>query len=95
MPVSPILGRLVSAIAGRALARSFGGVAAGPAGAAIGLALPMVARRLGPMGMVGMAAGAWAINHFASKTPAQPAPLADRAPLVTPPPIPMVVADHW
>ena len=52
-----LLGNLVSAVAGRALARTVGGAAAGPAGAAIGMALPMVARRLGPLGMAGMAVG--------------------------------------
>jgi hypothetical protein len=57
-----IMGRIVTAVAGRAVARSVGGIAAGPAGLVLGAALPMLARRLGPMGMIGVAVGAWAIN---------------------------------
>ncbi len=59
-----LLGNMISAVAGRTLARTVGGVAAGPAGAVIGMALPFVARRLGPMGMIGMAVGAWAIGRI-------------------------------
>lgn len=62
-----IFGRIVSALAGRALARTVGGAAAGPAGMVIGAALPMVARRLGPLGMAGLAVGAWAIGKAAGK----------------------------
>ena len=58
-----LFGRVVTAVAGRAVARSIGGVAAGPAGLVLGTALPMLARRLGPMGMIGVAVGAWAINR--------------------------------
>jgi uncharacterized protein YqgC (DUF456 family) len=62
--VMALFGNMVGAVAGRALARTMGGVAAGPAGAIIGVALPFVARRLGPMGMVGLAIGAWAVNRL-------------------------------
>jgi hypothetical protein len=58
------IGNMISSVAGRALAQTIGGVAAGPAGAALGLALPFVARRLGPMGMVAMAVGAWAVTRI-------------------------------
>ncbi|PZN92331.1 MAG: hypothetical protein DCF31_16670 [Alphaproteobacteria bacterium] len=87
-----VVGRLVSTLAGQALARTFGGAGAGPAGAALGFALPMVARRLGPLGMAGMAVGAWAINRYMQKPAPAVAPAA-RAPIVTPPPIAMVVPD--
>jgi hypothetical protein len=59
-----LLGRMVTAVAGRAVARTVGGAAAGPAGLVIGTALPMLARRLGPMGMIGVAVGAWAVNRI-------------------------------
>jgi uncharacterized protein YqgC (DUF456 family) len=56
-----MIGKIVSAIAGRSFARTLGGTAAGPAGAVIGAALPVVlpavARRLGPAGMVVAAVG--------------------------------------
>lgn len=59
-----LVGNMITAAAGRTLARTVGGVAAGPAGAALGLALPFVAKRLGPLGMVGMAVGAWAVGRI-------------------------------
>lgn len=59
-----LLANMITAAAGRALAQTIGGVAAGPAGAALGMALPFVARRLGPMGMVAMAVGAWAVTRI-------------------------------
>ena len=59
-----MLGRLLGTTATTILARQIGGTAAGPAGAMLGLALPFVARRFGPFGMVGMAVGAWAINRI-------------------------------
>lgn len=56
-----MIGKIVSAVAGRSVARTIGGTAAGPAGAVIGVALPVVlpafARRLGPAGMVAAAVG--------------------------------------
>ncbi|GGE08249.1 hypothetical protein GCM10011529_13370 [Polymorphobacter glacialis] len=92
-----LIGSMISALAGRTLAQTVGGATAGPVGAVIGLALPVVARRLGPLGMIGMAAGAWAISR-ALKDRADKAafttPLAQRSPTVTPPPIPMAVADY-
>ena len=57
-----IMGRILTAVAGRAVARNVGGIAAGPAGLVLGAALPMLARRLGPMGIIGVAVGAWAIK---------------------------------
>ena len=56
-----MIGKLISAVAGRSIARTVGGVAAGPAGAVIGLAVPLilprVARTLGPLGMIAAAVG--------------------------------------
>ncbi len=54
---------IVSAVASRAIAQRLGGVAAGPAGLAIGLVLPAVARRLGPLGIASVAVGAWAMGR--------------------------------
>ncbi len=90
-----MVGSLVTTMAGQAIARTVGGVAAGPAGAVLGFALPIVARRLGPLGMIGMAVGAWAIHRYAqSQVPEHDKPLAERQPIVTPPPIPMAVPDY-
>lgn len=56
-----MIGKIVTAIAGRSIARTVGGAAAGPAGALIGAAIPVVlpraARALGPVGMVAAAVG--------------------------------------
>lgn len=62
-----IFGRMATALAGRAVARNVAGVGAGPAGLVIGAALPMVARRLGPLGMIGLAVGAWAVGKIVSE----------------------------
>ena len=66
-----LMGRVITAVAGRAVARTIGGVAAGPAGLALGATLPM-------LGMVGVAIGAWAVNHIIAKraasSPGQSAP---------------------
>lgn len=56
-----MIGKIVTALAGRTIARTIGGAAAGPAGALIGAAIPVVlpraARALGPVGMVAAAVG--------------------------------------
>jgi len=56
-----MIGKMVTALAGRTVARTIGGASAGPAGAIIGAALPVVlprmARALGPMGMIVAAVG--------------------------------------
>lgn len=59
-----LISNLLSTMAGRVVAERFGGAAAGPAGMVLGAALPFVARRLGPMGMVGLAVGAWAVGKI-------------------------------
>ena len=56
-----MIGKILSAVAGRSVAKTVGGAAAGPAGMLIGAALPVVlpavARRLGPLGMIAAAVG--------------------------------------
>ncbi len=88
-----MIARVMTMVAGRALARSLGGVAAGPMGAAAGIALPMLlprlAHRLGPWGMVGAAVGAWAVQRVLAKPAVVPED--HRPPIVTPPPVPMTV----
>lgn len=63
-----MIGKLITAFAGRSLARNVGGAAAGPVGAAIGLAIPFlvptVARALGPVGMLGAAAGGLLFTRY-------------------------------
>jgi uncharacterized protein YqgC (DUF456 family) len=56
-----MIGKIVTALAGRTIARTVGGAAAGPAGALIGAAVPLIlpraARALGPFGMLAAAVG--------------------------------------
>jgi hypothetical protein len=59
-----MLGRMIGSTATSLVARQIGSVAAGPAGAVLGLALPFVARRLGPAGMIAMAVGVWAMTRI-------------------------------
>ena len=69
-----MLRQIIGTTATTMLARQIGGVAAGPAGALLSVALPFAARRLGPLGMVGMAVGAWAINRVLQAQANMPAP---------------------
>lgn len=62
-----MLGRLISMMAGRSVARSVGGVAAGPAGTVVGILLPTVLRRLGPGGMVAAAIGGAVVRRAIKK----------------------------
>jgi len=70
-----MIGKLVTALAGRTLARSIGGVAAGPAGAIIGATLPVIlpqiARRLGPVGMVAAAVGGYVFTRYLERRAAR------------------------
>lgn len=56
-----MIGKIVTALAGRSIARTVGGASAGPAGALIGAAIPVIlpraARALGPVGMIAAAVG--------------------------------------
>jgi len=72
MRETSMLGNIISAAAGRTLARSLGGAAAGPAGAAIGAVVPVLipyaARALGPAGMAAAAVGGLLFSrHLAKK----------------------------
>ena len=87
-----LITRIASFAATRALAGTLGAAAGGPMGAAAGLLLPAVARRLGPWGMVGLAAGSFVVRRLARSAEARAAaqaatPPAARQPIVTPPPI--------
>lgn len=66
-----MIGQLVTALAGRTLARSVGGAGAGPIGAVVGAALPtaipFIARRLGPAGMVAAAVGSYVVARAMAK----------------------------
>lgn len=66
-----MIGKIVTALAGRSIARSVGGSSAGPTGALIGAAAPVLltplARRLGPVGMVAAAIGGVALTKYLTK----------------------------
>ena len=65
-----MIGRIISMFAGSAIAKSAGG--AGPMGAVVGAALPTVMRRMGPLGMVAAAAGAYALSKYVKRQQAAP-----------------------
>lgn len=71
-----MLGRIMTAMAGQAVAKRVGGAAAGPAGAVLGMLLPTVSRRLGPLGMIGLAAGSWAVSRAMARRKAASPPQA-------------------
>ncbi|GGI83118.1 hypothetical protein GCM10007973_19550 [Polymorphobacter multimanifer] len=83
---------MVTALATRAVARSVGGVSAGPVGMAIGVALPTIVRTLGPAGMIGLVVGGWAVKKVVEKRDRAAAdrlmPVAPARPTLTPPPSP-------
>ncbi|QMW22601.1 hypothetical protein [Sandaracinobacteroides saxicola] len=90
-----MLGKIITALAGRSIARSVGGASAGPTGAIIGAVvptvLPRIARRLGPVGMIAAAAGGYALTKFLENrrkvpvTPALPAPQSAAPPVAATP----------
>ena len=74
-----MLGKIISAEAGRRIAQRFEGRDAGLAGAVIGAAAPMViarvvGRRMGPLGWIALAAGGYAVKRYMDKRPAPTAP---------------------
>lgn len=79
-----MIGKVVTAIAGRSVARTIGGASAGPAGAIIGAALPVVlprmARALGPMGMLVAAVGGMLFKRWMSRRKERQAALASLPP---------------
>ncbi len=62
-----MLGRIISMVAGRSIARTVGGAASGPAGAVIGVLLPTVLRRMGPQGMIVAALGGYVVKKAMKK----------------------------
>jgi hypothetical protein len=74
-----MLGRLVSSVAGQTLARTIG-TAAGPAGTVLSVAVPFIARRMGPWGLAGMALGAFVVNRVMKEKAARDAADFDAAP---------------
>ncbi len=57
------VGRMVSAMVGQKVVADIGHDASGPAGAIVGMTLSIIARRLGPLGMMGVAVGLWAVQE--------------------------------
>jgi hypothetical protein len=74
-----MFGRLISSVAGQSLARTIGS-AAGPAGTVLGVAVPFVAKRLGPWGIAGMAIGALVVNRVMAEKAKKDAADFDAAP---------------
>jgi hypothetical protein len=66
-----MIGRIVGALAGRSMARNMPGGMGGMGGMALGAALPTLARRMGPMGMIAAAAGGYAVKRMMDKRRAQ------------------------
>ncbi|WP_419815025.1 hypothetical protein [Glacieibacterium sp.] len=60
-----MLGKIISAVAGRAIGNRIGGARAGSLGTVAGAALPFVLKRMGPMGMLGALIGGYAIKKYA------------------------------
>jgi len=69
-----MLGRFVSMMAGRSVARTLGGAASGPAGAVVGVLLPTILRRLGPGGMVAAAVGGAVVRRAVRRAAARRGP---------------------
>lgn len=80
-----MIGKLVTAIAGRSLARTLGGASAGPAGLVVGAALPIVLPRiaatLGPAGMVAAAVGTLFFGRYMARRAERRASLPIHAPI--------------
>jgi uncharacterized protein YqgC (DUF456 family) len=79
-----MIGKIVTALAGRTVARTIGGASAGPAGAIIGAAIPVVlprvARTLGPLGMVAAAIGGVMFTRWLERRNAREAAAAGLPP---------------
>ena len=57
------VGRMVSAMVGQKVVADIGTQATGPAGAMVGITVSVISRRLGPIGMVGLAIGMWTMHE--------------------------------
>ena len=62
-----MLGRIITAAAGGAIAKQVGGVAGRTVGMVAGAVLPGVLRRLGPVGMIAAAVGGYALTKVIEK----------------------------
>jgi hypothetical protein len=76
-----MIGRILSAMAGRSIARNVGGPGGGMRGMAIGAALPTLARRMGPRGMIAAAAGGYAVKRMLDNRRAQSMTTTGKAPV--------------
>lgn len=61
-----MLGKLIGAVVGERMARHVGGVN-GTSGALLGAAVPIVLRRLGPVGLIAAAVGGYALKRYYDK----------------------------
>jgi uncharacterized membrane protein YebE (DUF533 family) len=66
-----MLGKLIGAVAGAKATEHVKGVG-GAGGALLGMAAPMVLRRLGPMGLIAAALGGYAYKRYADKQAKRP-----------------------
>ena len=81
-----MIGRTLIGFAGRKLGRTLGGVSGGPLGLAVGIALPTVTRALGPVGVIGMLVGSWAVKRaLDTKEAKQQSPEEPHSPAAGPP----------
>ena len=67
-----MIGKLIGAVAGAKATEHVKGVG-GAGGALLGMAAPMVLRRLGPMGLIAAAVGGYAYKRYADKQAKRPA----------------------
>ena len=67
-----MIGKLIGAVAGAKATEHVKGVG-GAGGALLGMAAPMVLRRLGPMGLIAAAVGGYAYKRYTDKKAKRPA----------------------
>jgi uncharacterized membrane protein YebE (DUF533 family) len=67
-----MIGKLIGAVAGAKATEHVRGVG-GAGGALLGMAAPMVLRRLGPMGLIAAAVGGYAYKRYTDKQGKRPA----------------------
>ena len=73
-----MIGRIIGAVAGAKAAEHVRGIG-GTGGALLGMAAPMVLRRLGPLGLIAASAGGYAFKRYNEK-PKRKRPAAKRQP---------------
>jgi len=67
-----MFGKLIGAVAGAKATEHVKGIG-GAGGALLGMAAPMVLRRLGPMGLIAAAVGGYAYKRYSEKQGKRPA----------------------